>query len=65
MFVNGHNLGRYWKIGPQETLYLPGPWLQKGSNEVRGFGVIFFVCVLLKILPWVMSQRARHIQYVN
>uniref|UniRef100_A0A8B9U139 Beta-galactosidase n=1 Tax=Anas zonorhyncha TaxID=75864 RepID=A0A8B9U139_9AVES len=37
VFVNGHNLGRYWKIGPQETLYLPGPWLQKGNNEVRAF----------------------------
>ncbi|GAB0199833.1 beta-galactosidase-1-like protein 2 [Grus japonensis] len=33
VFVNGQNLGRYWKIGPQETLYLPGPWLWKGSNE--------------------------------
>ena len=33
-FVNGHNLGRYWNIGPQETLYLPAPWLRKGENEV-------------------------------
>jgi len=33
-FINGHNLGRYWKIGPQETLYLPAPWLNKGRNEV-------------------------------
>ena len=33
-FINGHNLGRYWKIGPQETLYLPAPWLNKGHNEV-------------------------------
>lgn len=51
MFVNGQNLGRYWKIGPQETLYLPGPWLRKGSNEVRGFGGISFcLFVLLKML---------------
>lgn len=35
VFVNGQNLGRYWKIGPQETLYLPGPWLRRGGNEVR------------------------------
>ncbi|MFT2008482.1 beta-galactosidase [Pontibacter sp. 13R65] len=34
VFVNGHNLGRYWKIGPQQTLYLPGCWLNKGKNEV-------------------------------
>ena len=33
-FINGHNLGRYWNIGPQETLYLPAPWLNKGQNEV-------------------------------
>lgn len=66
MFVNGQNLGRYWKIGPQETLYLPGPWLWKGSNEVRGFGGIFLcLFVLLKILLWVMSQRARHTHYIN
>ena len=34
VFVNGHNLGRYWKVGPQQTLYLPGCWLQKGKNTV-------------------------------
>lgn len=34
IFINGRNLGRYWNIGPQETLYLPGPWLHPGSNEV-------------------------------
>ena len=34
MFINNQNLGRYWKIGPQQTLYLPGCWLKKGENEV-------------------------------
>jgi beta-galactosidase len=34
VFVNGHHLGRYWKVGPQQTLYLPGCWLKKGKNEV-------------------------------
>lgn len=33
-FINGHNLGRYWKRGPQETLFVPAPWLQKGENEL-------------------------------
>ncbi|MDR0883512.1 MAG: beta-galactosidase [Oscillospiraceae bacterium] len=28
VWVNGFNLGRYWDIGPQETLYLPAPLLQ-------------------------------------
>ncbi|MWV46079.1 beta-galactosidase [Paenibacillus sp. HJL G12] len=33
-FVNGHNLGRYWEIGPQTTLYIPAPFLKQGSNEI-------------------------------
>jgi len=37
VFVNGHNLGRYWKAGPQQTLYLPGCWLKKGKNSVTIF----------------------------
>jgi beta-galactosidase len=34
LWINGHALGRFWKIGPQKTLYVPGPWLKKGRNEV-------------------------------
>ncbi|XP_073922403.1 beta-galactosidase-1-like protein 2 isoform X2 [Castor canadensis] len=34
VFINGQNLGRYWNIGPQETLYLPGAWLNKGINQI-------------------------------
>uniref|UniRef100_A0A3Q1F9S5 Si:dkey-224e22.2 n=1 Tax=Acanthochromis polyacanthus TaxID=80966 RepID=A0A3Q1F9S5_9TELE len=34
VFVNGQNLGRYWFIGPQHFLYLPGPWLRSGENQV-------------------------------
>jgi beta-galactosidase len=34
VWVNGHNLGRFWNIGPQQTMYLPGPWLKRGENEV-------------------------------
>jgi beta-galactosidase len=34
VWVNGHNLGRFWNIGPQQTMYLPGPWLRKGDNEI-------------------------------
>ncbi|XP_004467735.1 beta-galactosidase-1-like protein 2 [Dasypus novemcinctus] len=37
IFINGKNLGRYWKIGPQKALYLPGPWLQLGRNEIIVF----------------------------
>ncbi len=37
VYVNGHNLGRYWFIGPQQTLYCPGCWLQIGQNEIVVF----------------------------
>ena len=34
VYVNGHALGRFWRIGPQQTLYCPGCWLKKGKNEI-------------------------------
>lgn len=34
VWVNGHNLGRFWNIGPQQTMYVPGPWLKSGENEI-------------------------------
>ena len=34
VWINGHNLGRYWNIGPQKQLYCPAPWLKKGKNEL-------------------------------
>jgi len=37
VWVNGHNLGRYWNIGPQRRLYCPAPWLAQGENEVLIF----------------------------
>lgn len=33
-FVNGVNLGRFWDIGPQKRLYIPGPLLRAGTNEI-------------------------------
>jgi len=33
-FLNDRPLGRFWSVGPQFTLYTPGPWLQAGSNEI-------------------------------
>jgi hypothetical protein len=33
-WINGFNLGRYWMIGPQVTLYIPGPLLRVGENEL-------------------------------
>ncbi|MDF2869071.1 MAG: Beta-galactosidase [Anaerocolumna sp.] len=34
VFINGFNLGRFWDIGPQKKLYIPGPLLKIGLNEI-------------------------------
>ena len=34
IYVNGYNLGRYWSVGPQYSLYCPAPFLRKGDNEI-------------------------------
>ncbi|MGW7526376.1 glycoside hydrolase family 35 protein [Streptomyces sp. NPDC054783] len=34
VWINGFNLGRYWSVGPQRSLYVPGPVLREGENEV-------------------------------
>lgn len=53
VWVNGHNLGRYWNIGPQRQLYCPAPWLKKGRNEI----VIFDMHQLLpKVVNGVKSM---------
>jgi len=33
-FLNGQPLGRFWSVGPEFTLYTPGPWLHPGTNEI-------------------------------
>lgn len=35
--LNGFNLGRYWEVGPQKTLYVPGSLLKKGENTLLLF----------------------------
>ncbi len=32
--INGFNIGRYWEIGPQKTLYIPASLLNEGENEI-------------------------------
>ncbi len=34
VWLNGFLLGRYWKVGPQQTLYAPGPLWNPGANEI-------------------------------
>lgn len=36
-WVNGHALGRFWDLGPQQTLFVPAPWLKNGRNEIVVF----------------------------
>jgi beta-galactosidase len=40
VWVNGHNLGRYWDIGPQKRLYCPASYTKKGTNEMIAFDLL-------------------------
>jgi beta-galactosidase len=37
VWLNQRALGRFWFIGPQFALYVPGPWLKAGANEIVFF----------------------------
>jgi beta-galactosidase len=37
VWINGTCLGRYWNIGPTQTMLVPGSWLKKGKNEIVVF----------------------------
>jgi beta-galactosidase len=34
VWVNGHNLGRFWDVGASRSLYLPSVWQKQGANEI-------------------------------
>ena len=34
VWVNGHNLGRFWDRGGLRSLFLPSQWMKKGRNEI-------------------------------
>ena len=34
LWVNGHLLGRYWRIGPQQRLFCPASFWKRGANEI-------------------------------
>ncbi|KAL1861661.1 hypothetical protein VTK73DRAFT_6992 [Phialemonium thermophilum] len=49
VWVNGFHLGRYWLVGPQQSLYLPGCVVKPGEeNEV----------VVLELEPWQMGKES-------
>jgi beta-galactosidase len=37
LWINGRNAGRFWSVGPQGSLYVPGLWLRMGTNEAVAF----------------------------
>lgn len=37
LWVDGKNVGRFWKVGPQGALFLPASWQKAGANEVIAF----------------------------
>ena len=40
VWINGHNLGRYWNIGPQNRLFCPADFLREGLNEIMIFDLL-------------------------
>ena len=40
VWINGHNLGRYWNIGPQYRLFCPASWMRQGLNEILVFDLL-------------------------
>ena len=40
VWINGNNIGRYWFIGPQQTLYVPVELLKAGENEIIVFEML-------------------------
>ena len=59
VYVNGHAVGRFWSIGPQQTLYVPGCWLKKGKNEVIVLDVVG------PKLPTIMGQTKPELDKLN
>ena len=59
VYVNGHAVGRFWSIGPQQTLYVPGCWLKKGKNEV------IVVDVIGPKQPTIMGQTTPELDKLN
>jgi beta-galactosidase len=72
VYVNGHAIGRFWSIGPQQTLYVPGCWLKKGKNEVVVLDVVgpsakaFYLTKDGKRLsPWLFAQNKPELDKLN
>ena len=62
VWVNGHAIGRFWEIGPQQTLFVPGCWLKKGKNDIIVLDIKGpakpIVCGLSKPILDVLREKA-------
>lgn len=61
--MNGFNLGRYWNIGPQLTLYLPAPLLKQGKNMLMIFelhAASSDLMVKFTVLPQLGDRKERY-----
>ena len=72
VYVNGHPVGRFWSIGPQQTLYVPGCWLKKGKNEVVVLDVVgpsakayYFSNDKKRLSPWLYAQNKPELDKLN
>uniref|UniRef100_A0A452FEM4 Glycoside hydrolase 35 catalytic domain-containing protein n=1 Tax=Capra hircus TaxID=9925 RepID=A0A452FEM4_CAPHI len=61
VFINNQNLGRYWNVGPQETLYLPGVWLDVGLNKI----IVFEEKMAQQIIQFVDTPNLGQHEYVH
>lgn len=58
VWVNERALGRFWSVGPQHALYVPGPWLKPGSNEILFFDLLSEPSEPIKSLDKPIFDRA-------
>ena len=72
VYVNGHAIGRFWSIGPQQTLFVPGCWLKKGKNEVVVLDVVgpsakafYFTKDQKRLSPWLFAQNKPELDKLN
>ncbi len=60
VWVNGFCLGRYWSRGPQRTLYVPGPLLRSGPNELI---VLELQSVVRPVVSFVSAPDLGHTEF--
>ena len=61
VIINGFVLGRYWNIGPQQSLYVPSPILSShGWNNIMVFELERTLNAKVKLVAKPVSEHRRH-----